>query len=170
MAPDDMCNAPLARSAFRPRVTRLQRGFTLIEVMIVVAIVSILAAVAIPSYRDYILRGQLVDGTTILSVVRADMERYYQDNRQYTNVGVFVSPCNSVDPKPRTQGNFTVTCAGADLAANSFKLTATGINGAAGFSFTINEKDQKTTATVGSSWPMPSPNTCWAMKRGQVCN
>jgi type IV pilus assembly protein PilE len=149
---------------------RLSNGFTLIEVMIVVAIVTILAAVAIPSYRDYILRGQLVDGTTILSTVRADMERYYQDNRRYTNVGAFVAPCASVDPRTRTQGNFVVTCAGADLADNTFKLTATGSNAAMGFAYTIDNRDARTTASVGSSWSMPTPNTCWAVKRGQVCN
>jgi type IV pilus assembly protein PilE len=147
---------------------RLSNGFTLIEIMIVVAIITILAAVAIPSYRDYILRGQLVDGTTILSTVRADMERYYQDNRRYSNVGAFVAPCNSVDPRTRTQGNFVVTCAA--LTDNTFRLQATGSNAAAGFAYTIDNTDARTTVSVGSSWTMPAPNTCWAVKRGQVCN
>jgi len=151
---------------------RLARGFTLIEVMIVVAIVAILAAVAIPSYRDYILRGQLVDGTTILSTVRADMERYYQDNRRYTSVGAFVPPCASADPRTRTQGNFVVSCPNADLSDNpaSFKLTATGSGATAGFVYTIDNTDARKTVTVGGSWPTPSPNTCWVVKRGQVCN
>jgi len=146
---------------------RRSNGFTLIEVMIVVAIVTILAAVAIPSYRDYILRGQLVDGTTILSTVRADMERYYQDNRRYSNVGAFVAPCNSVDPRTRTQGNFVVSCFA--LTDNTFVLRATGSNATAGFVYAIDNRDARTTVSVGSSWPMPTPNTCWAVKRGQVC-
>ena len=69
-----------------------QRAFTLIEVMIVVAIVAILAAVALPSYRDYMLRGQLTDVTNEMSTLRANMERHFQDTRQYTTAGVFTSP------------------------------------------------------------------------------
>ena len=52
------------------RRARQVRGFTLIEVMIAVAIIGILSAVAYPSYRDYITRGQLTDATTGLSTVR----------------------------------------------------------------------------------------------------
>ena len=53
-----------------------QRGFTLIEVMVTVAIVGILSMIAYPSYRDYVLRGHLVDATNGLSTVRAQMERH----------------------------------------------------------------------------------------------
>src|SRR5579864_6901524 len=70
----------------------LTRGFKLIELMITVAIVAILAAIALPSYRDYVLRGQITQATNALSTLRANMERQYQDNRQYTTQGTFVSP------------------------------------------------------------------------------
>ncbi len=68
------------------------RGFTLIELMITVAIVAILAAIALPSYRDYILRGQVVDATNGLAGMRADMERFFQDNRTYATTGTFTTP------------------------------------------------------------------------------
>jgi type IV pilus assembly protein PilE len=59
------------------------RGFTLIEVMIVVAIIAILAGVALPSYQDYVRRGQLPEAFGRLSDYRVKMEQYYLDNRNY---------------------------------------------------------------------------------------
>lgn len=142
---------------------RRVRGFTLIEVMIVVAIVAILTAIAIPSYRDYILRGQLVDATNLLSTTRADMERYFQDNRRYTAVGAFTPPC------ARTLSNFTLTC--STLTDTTFQLTVSGTAGAVmGFSYTIDQRDNRTTASLGGNWgALPTPNTCWVMKKGQAC-
>ena len=163
---------PIIHRIAAPSVRRrIARGFTLIEVMIVVAIVAILAAVAIPSYRDYILRGQLVDGTTLLASVRADMERYYQDNRTYMPVGGNVPPCASIDPITRTQGKFVVTCTTTNGPPQAFVLTATAVSGAAaGFQYTVDQRDTRLTQATGTtSWPMPVPNTCWATKRGQVC-
>ena len=59
------------------------RGFSLIELMIVVAVVAILSAVAIPSYRDYTIRAQLIEATNALSDTRVRMEQFYADNRTY---------------------------------------------------------------------------------------
>ena len=169
----DSMSQPIVHHTAAPSVRRrIARGFTLIEVMIVVAIVTILAAVAIPSYRDYILRGQLVDGTTLLASVRADMERYYQDNRRYTAVSAaIVPPCASVDPITRTQGKFVVTCTTTNGPPQGFVLTATAMSGAAvGYSYSVDARDNRRTESTGStSWPMPVPNTCWAVKRGQAC-
>src|SRR5450631_4724882 len=70
------------------------KGFTLIELMIVVAIVAILTTIAYPNYRDYVIRGQLVDATQGLSALRANLERYFQDNRTYAAIGPFTPPCS----------------------------------------------------------------------------
>lgn len=142
---------------------RLSRGFTLIEVMIVVAIVAILAAVAIPSYRDYILRGQLVDAANALSSHRANMERYFQDNRTYKATGGFTPPCTEA------LQNFTISCDGVP-DDNNFKLRADGKGPTVNFVYTIDQRDNKVTLGVGANWPMPNPATCWVMKRGQTCN
>src|SRR5580704_18967202 len=97
---------------FPMRHGRSQR-FTLIELMIVVAIVAILTTIAYPNYRDYVIRGQLVDATQGLAAVRANMERYFQDNRSYATVGPFPVPCGGAAPAI-TAGGFTITCAVPD--------------------------------------------------------
>lgn len=61
-----------------------QRGVTLIELMMVVIIVSILASVAIPSYRSYIIRTQRSDAKSALLQLRAAQEKYYLQNNAYT--------------------------------------------------------------------------------------
>ena len=71
----------------RQRRSMRARGFTLIELMIAVAIVAILVAVALPSYRDHILRGQLADARNLLSSTAARLEQFYQDNRNYGSTG-----------------------------------------------------------------------------------
>ena len=151
------------------------KGFTLIEVMIVVAIIGILATIALPSYRDYILRGQLVDASNLLSAGRANMERYFQDNRTFAAVGADTNPpCADLIPVTvRTQGKFVLTCNAAPLPSGlAYKLTATGTGAVAGFSYTVDQNDARTT-TIGagapSGWVTPAPNTCWMLKKGQPC-
>jgi type IV pilus assembly protein PilE len=63
--------------------TSAQRGFTLIELMITVAIVGILAAIAYPSYTNYVLRGYRSEGLAMLSDAAARMERFYAQNNTY---------------------------------------------------------------------------------------
>lgn len=158
-----------ARSLSR---SRLAKGFTLIEIMIVVAILAILVAIALPQYRDYVLRGQLLDGTNLLSAAEANMERYFQDNRTYAATGGRVPPCDaSIAAAQRRNGNFELSCTGAGApTALAYTLTATGSGPVAGVSYTVNQA--RTQATFGLSsigWGAPASNTCWVAKRGQAC-
>ncbi len=141
------------------------QGFTLIEVMVTVAIIAILAAVAVPSYSAYIMRGHLAEAVNGLAAVRAQMERHYQDNRSYATVGTFTTPCAAA-AATRTFGNFVVSCSGTP-DATTFALQAVGSGPANGFTFTINQADVRATTAAATGW-----NTCadkWLMKKGQTC-
>ena len=140
------------------------KGFTLIELMITVAIVAILAAIAIPNYRNYVIRGQLVDATQGLAAVRANMERYYQDNRSYLPVAPFPVPCTNTII---LAGNFDITCV-ATAAPDTFTATAVGARGAVlGFTFTVDQNDNQVTTVAP---PAPAAflgcATAWITKTG----
>ena len=65
----------------------LQQGFTLIELMIVVAIIGILAAVAIPSYQDYTARAQVTEGMSLTSQFKTPLAEYFADKGPYDGAG-----------------------------------------------------------------------------------
>ena len=141
------------------------KGFTLIEVMITVAIIGILASVAIPNYTNYVIRGQLVNATNTLSATRAQLEQFYQDNRTYLTVGTFTSPCTTVDGT--TVGKFTFAC--SNLSATTYTIAANGTAMVAGFSFAIKQDNtQSSSTTAASAWGALTCNSSWLMKKG-VC-
>lgn len=60
-----------------------QKAFTLVELMVVLAILSILVSIAIPSYNSVIQKGQRVEGQTLLLEIQGQMERFYFNNQHY---------------------------------------------------------------------------------------
>ncbi len=145
----------------------LSRGFTLIELMVVVAIIAILAAIAVPQYSDYVLRGKLTEATATLGQSRVIAEQFFQDNRMYTGMPLCTAP--------PTGKYFTYACAvvpsGAVGTATStvYTLSATGIaaQGTSGFTFTVDQTNTRST-TVASPAPASwhGAFTCWVSKPG----
>lgn len=140
-------------------ISRRARGFTLIEALVVMVVLGILAAIAIPNYSRYVTRSSLVAGTNALAEYRVRMEQFYQDNRTYLGGG----GCGA--PLPANVENFTVTCR-TTAGGQAYVATATGANVAAGFGFTINQANVRGTTALPASWgSLPADaGTRWVMK------
>ena len=136
-----------------------QKGFTLIELMITVAIIGILAAIAMPQYSDYVKRGKAAEATSNLANLRIKMEQYFQDNRTYVG-----GPC-----APTTGARyFTYACAGGNGTATGYTLQATGVTAqgmpSTGFSFSVDQNNAKTSNFDGTAGA-----TCWLTNKGGSC-
>jgi type IV pilus assembly protein PilE len=129
--------------------------------MVVVVILGVLAAVALPSYLDYVIRGKIPEATTHLAAKRVQMEQFFQDNRTY----VSAPPCNSDTTSSKF---FTFSCSVAGTAT-AFTLQAVGTGTMAGFTYTIDQSGGMTTGAVPSGWTVPSPNSCWVTAKGGAC-
>lgn len=137
------------------------RGFTLIEVMIAVAIVGILASVALPSYTDYIRRGKAQEATSELANMRIKMEQWFQDNRQYS--GYVDANCVANGKSLASGKYFSFTCASA---ADTYSISADGnaAQGMSGYKYSINQDNAR-----ASTVPPGSSVGCWVTKRGETC-
>jgi type IV pilus assembly protein PilE len=161
---------------------RRHAGFTLIELMVTVAVVAILAAVALPAYTDYTTRSKFTEAFGHLGDLRVKMEQYFQDNRRYSSTAAGGTCGVPGGNTPTVQGKkyFNYSCASTNPSANpagdqQFVLTATGIatQGLDGISFTVNHANSRAT-TVDASKALGkkgyATNTgCWILKKPSEC-
>jgi type IV pilus assembly protein PilE len=142
-----------------------QHGFTLIELMITVAIVAIIAAVAFPSYSAYIVRSRIAEALGTLTTTRVRLEQYYQDNRNY---GSSASACGVSMP---AGDNFTFTCNWGSGSApwgtsQAFLMTATGTGPMTGYTYTVDHNNNQATTLFDGA---VSTATCWMRRQGDTC-
>lgn len=150
-------------------VKRLQKGFTLIEIMIVVAIIGILASIAVPSYKDYVKKGKAAEATATLADLRIRMEQCFQDNRSYATCAAFCAPtsgainfsyaCVATGPLPDPLTSITP-------ATLTYRIAAKGLSskGMSGFEFSVDQNNAKTSKYDGSA-----EKSCWLTSKTGSC-
>jgi type IV pilus assembly protein PilE len=135
------------------RVPSRTRGFNLVELMIVTAIIGILAAIAYPSYTQYVLRSNRADAQAILMESAQFMERYFTTNNSYVGATVLsaVSPKGAAGTAIKYNISFSVTAAAA--TPNVYTLQAVPANGQTADTtcgtLTVSQTGAQTPTTAG---------------------
>lgn len=138
----------------------LKNGFTLLELMITVALIAILTAIAIPSYSNYTRKAIITAATQDLQSGALKLNQYWQDNKSYVDAG---GDCGITMP---TNEHFDYVCAGDD---SSYTITATGkttSTSVSGLEYTIDHKNVRATVTGIDG---TSNATCWSYNSDGSC-
>ena len=143
--------------------TRAQRGFTLMELMVTVAIVGILTAVAVPMYSQYVLRSRLTEAFTALGAAQPSAEQFWSNGRTFVGF-------NTASGLPSDTSNFSYTLSAA--SASAYTITATGAGPAAGLVYTIDQNGARATTVVAGVAPSgwTGNTTCWVDRKGGACS
>lgn len=133
-------------------------GFTLIELMIVVALIAILAAIALPSYSAYVIKANRAGAKAVLMDAVQFMERFYSENNQFTtSAGVAPSLPSTLTTAPRdSTARYNVTL--ATPTATTYTVTATLVSGYSDASCGNLAVDQAGTRTISGT---DTVNNCW---------
>lgn len=128
------------------------RGFTLIELMIAVAVVAILATVAYPSYQQYVIRANRAAAQTFMLAVANKQEQFILDARQYAtgnNIAAIATVLSIAPPERKVQDTYGIAITNRNNNPRTYLITATpqaGTAQAGDGALTLNELGEKTPA------------------------
>ncbi len=138
------------------------RGFTLVELMIVIAVVAILASIAVSSYRNYVLRANRTEARMALLAVQVAQEKFFVQNNQYaqTMAAVIAAPPAGLGVALSAagltaSGNYTISLPAATANSYTLQAVATGPqthDTAACLTYTINEQGARTPLDSSGCW------------------
>jgi type IV pilus assembly protein PilE len=126
---------------------KYNRGFTLMELMIVVAIIGLLAAVGYPAYTNAVKKGQRADAIDSLLTLASSMEEYYMVNDTYKNATI----ANTIGSATSSEGYYTVSINTQDDFY--YKVKAVAVNGDTDCGDLFLDSTGKKSSSIGSG--------CW---------